>query len=419
MWHVIAEEDLTCTECRHDIRAGSECLSQMPVGMPDKFHRLGYENFCIECAECGRKAGQPPCYVRRLDHWYTYTTKTKEAVGCGYCREPIPKGTWTVAQKLYAWPDPELESKNTQLDSGSADTGARAAGAASAGAAKRAHSGSWHNLSSKTRRLFQTRGLGRGLGSRSAVTAQQFYETSIPGAIRRQGESTVLHFTGAKQASHKRSVSKMPSLAKSPSNIVWEDAKKNISRGSRNMTTAELAAINKSANRASVLATAKGAAKGGLIAAAIEAPVAGLENFFHWKHGRKSSERAAIDAAQSAAGAGAVGVSVTVAAAGVAKGAALVGVSPTLGPAGIPLAVAGLGLMVGTTAYRVVKAAKRDLPLDEYHLFFCKDTDCKTRFAQVRTDAALGRHQRHSHWLIALTLAGLTVAVIATGVWLM
>ncbi len=39
MWNVIAEEDMNCTECRHKIQAGPMCLSQMPMDMPDGFHR--------------------------------------------------------------------------------------------------------------------------------------------------------------------------------------------------------------------------------------------------------------------------------------------------------------------------------------------------------------------------------------------
>ena len=421
MWHIITEEDLPCTECWHNIRAGSECLSQMPMHMPDKFHRRAYENLCIGCAECER-VGKEPCYVRSLNHWYTHTAETKETVGCAYCGEPIPRGTWTVAQKLYAWPEPELESKNTHLDAGGADVGARAAGAASAGAeaTKRAYAGAWHNLSPKTQRLLQNSGLGRGLGPRSLEEAQQFYEISIPESIRYQGEEAVRNFTRGKHASHIKPVSAAPNLAKDPSNVVWEKAKRNLSRGSRNMTAAEQKDIKSVNRRSGFSATAKGAAKGGLLAAVMEAPVAGVENFLHWKRGRKSRDKAAMDTARTTASAGAVGVAATTGAMGVAKATALLGMSPTLGPFGAPLAVAGLGLMVGTTVHRVFKAAKHDLPLDEYHLFFCKDTDCKTRLARDVTNAALGRDQRHSHyWLIALALAGLAIAVIGTGVWLM
>ena len=51
MWNVIAEEDMDCTECRHKIRAGSKCLSQMPGDMPDGFRRRKYENYCIACTD--------------------------------------------------------------------------------------------------------------------------------------------------------------------------------------------------------------------------------------------------------------------------------------------------------------------------------------------------------------------------------
>ena len=182
------------------------------------------------------------------------------------------------------------------------------------------------------------------------------------------------------------------------------------------MTSAELAAVKSVNRRAAFGVTAKGAVKGGVVAAAIEAPVSGLENFFHWRRGRKSGRQAVGDAAKNTAGAGAVGVGTTVAVAGVAKGAALVGISPALGPAGPVLAGAGIVLMGGTVAYRLIKAAKRDLPLDEYRLFFCKDTDCKTKFAWDVTNGAPRKDRRRPTWLVALASASLTVAVIAIGI---
>ena len=95
---------------------------------------------------------------------------------------------------------------------------------------------------------------------------------------------------------------------------------------------------------------------------------------------------------------------------------ALVGISPALGPAGPVLAGAGIVLMGGTVAYRLIKAAKRDLPLDEYRLFFCKDTDCKTKFAWDVTNGAPRKDRRRPTWLVALASASLTVAVIAIGI---
>ena len=385
MWKVVAEEDQTCTECRHRIRAGENCLSQMPEEMPAKFRRRKYETFHINCAECAQQKKLPYCYVRHLNHWYTSTEITKEPVQCGYCEDSIPKGKSVIYQKLFAWPESPLDSEyeNISSDGSGVITTATATESGIAGAAKGAHAGSWHNLSSETQRQFQTRGLGRGLGSRTPAQARQLYETKVPLSVRNQGEQAVLKFIDGKHRhfSHGNSVFNSPDKAKEPSNVFIENAKKNLSRGNRNMTSKEIAAAHSANRRLAFGAAAQGVARGGAISAAVEAPIAGIENFYHWKRGRKSAGQAVKDSAKSTAGAGAVGAGVTATALGVSKGAAMVGISPTLGPAGPPLAVAGVALMVGATAYRIIKASKRDLPLDEYRLFLCKDTDCKNRFA--------------------------------------
>ena len=84
---------------------------------------------------------------------------------------------------------------------------------------------------------------------------------------------------------------------------------------------------------------------------------------------------------------------VGVATAGVAKGAAMTGLGLSLGPFGTPVMIAGGIVLAGSAFYRINKAAKRDLPLDEYHIFFCKDARCNTRFARELTDAALAMQQ--------------------------
>ena len=400
----------------------------MPEIMPEHFRRGKYENFCINCAQCA--ACGPPCYIRWLAHGVT-PTEVKEATSCAYCGECIPKGTRTTIQEFYAWPAPLTGSEDERVtaDRGGVFSRVRTPGLGIPGAdvVKRVQTGAWHNLNHETQRRFQRAGLGRGLGTRTAAQAQQFYQTSVPVAVQNQGEKAILKFIKGKDASHVCSVSKMPDMAKTSDNVVWESIKKNRARRGSNMTSTELAAVKsvnrraafgaaaKGATKGGVVADAKGAAKGGVVAAAMEAPVSGLENFFHWRRGRKSGRQAAGDAAKNTAGAGAVGVGTTVAVAGVAKGAALVGIPPALGPAGPVLAGAGIVLMGGTVAYRLIKAAKWDLPLDEYRLFFCKDTDCKTKFAWDVTSGAPRKDRRRPTWLVALALASLTVAVIAIG----
>ena len=183
-----------------------------------------------------------------------------------------------------------------------------------------------------------TGGLGRGLGLRSRVMARRLYEKEVPVGIRNMGEHAVRDFLKGRHFSHVKSVAKAPGAARAPSNVVLEDATANLSRGSRNMTSAQLAAA-KSAGRASAIkvgakAAAKGGVKAGLFAAAVEAVVSVPENILHYKRGRKSRKQAAQDIAKDTS---------IAAGWGVAQGAAMAGVGLTLGPFGTPLLIAGGG----------------------------------------------------------------------------
>ena len=92
MWAAIVEEDIRCSECYHTIPARAQCLSQMPVHMPDGFRRRKYDNFCLECAECNANRRKLPCYVRYLGHSYARKEKTTGAANCVNCDDAIPEG---------------------------------------------------------------------------------------------------------------------------------------------------------------------------------------------------------------------------------------------------------------------------------------------------------------------------------------
>ena len=114
-----------------------------------------------------------------------------------------------------------------------------------AGAAVRASRirvGGWDDLTPGTRRLFQTRGLGRGLGTRTSTMARRIYGNCVPPIIRYMGEDAVRNYLKENHFSHKRSVANAPQRAKAPSNIVLENVRKNLARGRRNMTAAEVEA---------------------------------------------------------------------------------------------------------------------------------------------------------------------------------
>ncbi len=74
--------------------------------------------------------------------------------------------------------------------------------------------------------------------------AESFYESSVFQVIRNLGKDAVVEFLDGKHASHIKSVYNYPELAIENSNIIWEAAWKNLSRGSRDMTGIELAKAN-------------------------------------------------------------------------------------------------------------------------------------------------------------------------------
>lgn len=388
MWRVTADESVRCTECGHAIPPGAACLSQMPSPMPEGILRRAYDNFCLECEACDAEARAfgllAPCYVRWLNRWHARKEKTREPVECGYCKEAIPAGSFAPVQKFYAWPDGEASAD--PVDEPGYPGGA-AAGTA-AGVAVKPRPAGWYDLSRAMRLRFRRGGLGGARGFRSQVQARQLYEGAVPARIRNLGEPAVRDFLRGKSFSHVESVANAPGKAKAPGNIVLESARANQARASLNMTASEMRAAG-AANRISAVkavssALFRGGVKAGFISAALEAAVAAPENLLHYKRGRKSGEQAAKDTAKSAVSASAVGV----ATAAVVHVAAGTGIGLSLGPLGAPIAVAGGVVFVAGAVYRIKKAAERDLPLDEYRVFFCKDTTCQQVYALSVVGAA-------------------------------
>ena len=387
MWQVIAEEVLKCTECRHDIPADEQCISQMPPEMPEGICRRKFENFCISCKICDETSSSidgndRSCYVRLLGQWYTPRVKTAVAETCASCGDAIPEKTWAFVQKFYAWPEAEVDETTDSDHVPECPEGV--APVVIGGLTPRHSPANWDSLSSKTRRRFKIGGLGRGLGSRSPRMAQRLYEKEVSKPLRNLGEREVKeHVDGArKHFSHKVSVSNDPSKAKAPSNVVLDGKVANLSRGSKNMSSASLAAA-KSGQRISAIKVAtksvvRSGVKAGAIAAATEAAISVPENFLHYRRGRKTRRQAVNDTAKSTANAAAIGA----ATAGVVKVAAMAGVGLSLGALGPPVMIAGGVLFAGATIRRIHKAAKHDLPLDEFRIFLCKEGLCRDAFAR-------------------------------------
>ena len=390
MWYAISEEDISCRECFHVIPKGNPCLSQLPVDMPQGFQRGKFDNFCINCLKCKDKT-ERSCYARGLSHWSTLKQTLDRPVPCAACSSTIPKGTQVVAQKFYIWPEFEPTPDNVNSASTRRNGPFASGAAATVTGTSRQGIGGWEALSSATKRRFRAAGLGGSRGSRSEVMARRLYER-IPKEVSNLGEGAVNEFMKGKHASHIKSVANSPSMSKQPHNIAgWEKASKNAARGSRNMTAKEVAATKSTARSAAInvglKSVIRSAARAGVIASAIEAPIAGLENFFHWRRGRKTSSEAIGGALKSVAVTGAV-VGVVGGGIGLAR---MAGLAIPLGPFGTPLAIIGGAWFAISAIRRIFGAAKRDLPLYECLLYFCKGSVCKTKFAEGLT--AAGRQE--------------------------
>ena len=83
------------------------------------------------------------------------------------------------------------------------------------------------------------------------------------------------------------------------------------------------------------------------------------------------------------------------------------------GPFGTPLAIVGGTLFAGNIIYRITKAARHDLPLDEYRIYFCKNNLCKNRFAlNITRKAQEARENPYSGLSITSRIAALALRLL-------
>lgn len=138
----------------------------------------------------------------------------------------------------------------------------------------------------------------------------------------------------------------------------------------------------------------------------MEAAISVPENILHFRRGRKSGKRAAEDTVKSTAIAAGTGTAAAI----TMKGAALAGIGLSFGPFGTPLAIVGGTLFAGNIIYRITKAARHDLPLDEYRIYFCKNNLCKNRFAlNITRKAQEARENPYSGLSITSRIAALAL----------
>ena len=165
-------------------------------------------------------------------------------------------------------------------------------------------SGSFFDLSSGLRQKFKGAGLsGERGGARTLYEAQEFYRESIPYPVRNLREGAVKDYLAGKEASHIDSVKNAPQLARDSDNLVWEDSRINRARGAEDMTGMDkMHAHGTNAFDASSIVfrdSLRAGVMAGFYASLLEAPVATIENYYHYKRSRKTGEEAVKDAAEA------------------------------------------------------------------------------------------------------------------------
>ena len=292
MWNVTPDQPLGCDGCGRQIAPGEPCISDLPQHLPKNVNRRDYRHFHLESPHHNQADATPSSSCYREFATQRVSEQAKEELVCLGCGHLILNGEEYLQEFLFVRDD----GKNA--DDFESEPGP-AALVASLLRSRQVKPGSFAGLSSQTVRKFQRAGLSNGRGTRSHTATQEFYRTSIPGPVRNLGEEAVKRFTQGKEASHIRSVANAPGQVRNPANIVWESAKANAKRRSRNMTPKQVVGA-KAVNAADTFkivgrAAGKNAGKGAAFAALFEFPVSLVENGISICRGKKSRREAAKD----------------------------------------------------------------------------------------------------------------------------
>lgn len=398
MWPMIAEFDLRCTECGHDIQPGRLCLSELPEEIPSGVSRGDFKNYCIGCPECWKR-GRHACYLRYLENNRSIR-KTPRSLPCARCGIRIGAGESSCADVYYEWPEASDQSRNqTAVDRILQFSGSSMV-TASQYSAKLDHRISLEDyrieLAASPKQYdpliakFHKAGL-REPPQRTASEANELFDDTIPFPVRNLGRDAVEEFIHGKELSHIRSIRNHPELARDNRNLIWENSADNRSRGPDDMTRAEVSRIQEAESlhtTSIVFRHCWDAAKTtALYAGLLEAPVAAIENLIHYGKGRKTGEAALMDAGKSIA---------TAAGSGAIVGFAITGAVALLGAAPLIITVAPILKTVGLPLYafnclkRILSALDNGLPVDLVGTYFCSPR-CHDRYAYETGYSALMR----------------------------
>lgn len=220
---------------------------------------------------------------------------------------------------------------------------------------------SYADLSMQLQRKFTSAGLRGGPKHwRTPEGASGFYDASIPDAVKMLGEDGVVEFLDGKNASHIKSAANWRELARTDSNMLWENIDANNARGSADMSLFEQLNVRLDNGFDSFrLAAVKIVPRAVFYAIAIEASVSIVENGIYVYRGKKDVSAALQDTSLNVAKSAVVGAL----AGGTVAGAVALGAAPVIATAAPALGVIGGCILVYSAADRIHAAATT--PLDD------------------------------------------------------
>lgn len=185
---------------------------------------------------------------------------------------------------------------------------------------------------------------------RTPAEARAFFDSSVPDSIQMLGEDAVREFLADKDLSHIESFKNNPSRGSDPTNVIWEAASANRSRGADDMTWLELAQVRFSNGWGGFsIAAAEIVPRSMFYAAAIEAAISITENSIYVYRGGKDVPTALRDTAinvTKSAGMGLIIGTGIAALSAVGAAPAIVAIAPALG-------VIGGGLLIYSASRRI------------------------------------------------------------------
>lgn len=212
---------------------------------------------------------------------------------------------------------------------------------------------------------------------RTPAEGRAFFDSSVPDHVQMLGEDAVREFLAGKDLSHIESFNNNPLRVSDSTNVIWEHASANRSRGSEDMTWLELAQVKFSNGwEGFTMAAVEIVPRSMFYAAAIEAAISITENSIYVYRGGKDVPTALQDTAinvTKSAGMGLIIGTGIAALSAVGAAPAIVAIAPALGVVGGGLLIYSAGRRIHTALTTPIYS--KEVVIESQIVRCCPDDD--------------------------------------------